>query len=230
MLTIDQLEIDLDGFRLSVDVAFEAGKITALMGPSGSGKSTLLGAIAGFVMPQAGLISWDGQPISAQEPGKRPVSILFQDNNLFPHMTVGQNVKLGLGPGRQDADTIVNEALISVGLGGFSDRKPAQLSGGQQSRAAIARVMVSDRPVVLLDEPFAALGPGLKEDMLAMTRKKLARHGRAVIMVTHGPDDARQSADSVAWIEDNCVMAPQATAEIFKDPPEGMTSYLGATG
>lgn len=228
MLTCSALVLEQDDFHLKADLTFAAGQVTAVMGPSGAGKSTLLSAIAGFFDAATGEVSWDRQPISALAPGKRPVSILFQDNNLFPHLTVEENVALGLGRTKDPAR--VKQVLAQVGLSEYLTRKPSQLSGGQQSRVGIARMIVAARPVVLLDEPFAALGPGLKAEMLELTRQMLTDTGCTILKVTHDPDDARQAADAVAWIDGGVVQAPRATAEIFADPPPSMTSYLGAMG
>ena len=137
-----------------------AGARAAVMGPSGAGKSTLLEALAGFV-PAEGRMEWDGAPLSGP-PGARPVAMLFQDGNLFPHLSVRRNAGLGIRPdgrlGRADRAR-VDEALGRVGLSGMEDRLPAALSGGQRGRAALARALLMRRPLLLLDEPFAALGP-----------------------------------------------------------------------
>ena len=226
MLTCDGLVLEQGDFRLTGDVAFAAGQVTAVMGASGAGKSTLLSAIAGFVEPAAGQITWDKDTISTRAPGKRPVSILFQDNNLFPHLTVAENVALGLGKIKDPAR--VESVLAQVGLADYLSRKPAELSGGQQSRVGIARMMIAARPVILLDEPFAALGPGLKDEMLDLTRQMLVGTERTILMVTHDPDDARRAADAIAWIEDGDVQDPRPTSEIFTDPPASMKAYLGA--
>jgi len=227
MLTCEQLELTQGAFHLHADVAFGDG-ITAIIGPSGAGKSTLLLAIAGFVGAQAGRISYGGNSFTDMAPGKRPVSMLFQDNNLFPHMTIGENVGLGLRRNRRLNDEEhdrVAAVLNRVGLKDMTKRKPSGLSGGQQSRVALARLLVADRPVILLDEPFAALGPGLKDEMLDLMRDSLT--GSTVLMVTHDPDDARRVADQVAWIADGVVNPPRATREIFANPPNGLQAYLG---
>ncbi len=231
MLTFDGLKIRQGDFSLSADARFSAGCIAAVMGASGAGKSTLLGAVAGFSEVAEGSISWDGSVISDLPPGRRPVSILFQDNNLFPHLTVAQNIALGVAGKTTAPAVVIAQALDAVDLAGFENRKPAQLSGGQQSRVGIARMLVSKRPVLLLDEPFAALGPALKTEMLALTRRILAdERGITVLMVTHDPSDAQSCADTVAWIEDGRLTPPRPTAEVFADPPDGMKTYLGAMG
>ena len=230
MLRFDALDLVVDDFRLQAEAAFATGVVTALMGPSGAGKSTLLSAVAGFLEPAAGRVLWDGQDITHVAPGKRPVAMLFQDNNLFPHLTAEQNVGLGLRPDlRLNADekAQVTEALRNVGLNGLGGRKPAALSGGQQSRVALARVLVSGRPLVLLDEPFAALGPALKDEMLDLVRDTLLAAGKTVVMVTHDPDDARRIADQIAVVADGHVSAPVATEVLLADPPPALAAYLG---
>ncbi|PRY75778.1 thiamine transport system ATP-binding protein [Yoonia maritima] len=230
MLICDGLELRQDDFELRADLQFVVGKVTGLIGPSGAGKSTFLSAIAGFFVPVSGRVLWDDMELTRLSPSDRPVSMLFQDNNLFPHLTVAQNVGLGLRPSLRLSSTEagrVEDVLESVGLAGFGGRKPAALSGGQQSRAALARVLLADRPVVLLDEPFAALGPRLKDEMLDLVKTTLADQGRTVIMVTHDPNDAKRIADDVAIVADGTVSMPVATNVLFDDPPPALVAYLG---
>ena len=230
MLRCENLVLQQGTFRLSVDVAIPEGKAVALIGASGAGKSTLLAAIAGFLAPVSGRLLWNGADIAQAPPGARPVSMLFQDNNLFPHLSAAQNVGLGLRPDlrltAQELDQ-VDAALADVGLEGFGERKPKALSGGQQSRVALARVLVADRPVVLLDEPFSALGPALKDEMLDLVKAKLVAAGKTVIMVTHDPADARRIADMVSLVADGQVRAPVATEVLFDNPPAALKAYLG---
>jgi thiamine transport system ATP-binding protein len=230
MLICEALVIEQDDFRLTADLAFGAGKITALIGPSGAGKSTLLAALAGFLAPASGRVLWQDMDLTAVPPGARPISAIFQDNNLFPHLTIAQNVGLGLRPTwhlTADERACVERALSSVGLAGLGGRKPAALSGGQQSRAALARVLLADRPVVLLDEPFAALGPGLKDEMLDLVQSTLGVAGRTVLMVTHDPDDARRIADQASLVAAGTVSAPVATQAFFEAPTPALVAYLG---
>jgi thiamine transport system ATP-binding protein len=233
MLTLEGLEIRLDDFRLTADIAIPAGQVTAIIGPSGAGKSTLLSAIAGFVVPVAGRVLWDRRDMTGLSPGARPVSILFQDNNLFAHLSIEQNVGLGLrpdlrlnGPEKEKVGMI----LAQVGLGGFESRKPGALSGGQQSRAALARVLIAGRPVVLLDEPFAALGPALRDEMLELVRDLFAASGRTVLLVTHDPADARRIAANVVVVAEGAAAPPMPTRELFANPPAALGAYLGRDG
>ena len=229
MLTFETVTLAQGDFRLTADFEVPDG-VTAVIGPSGGGKSTLLAAVAGFLMPQSGRVLWQGTELTGMKPGDRPVSMLFQDNNLFPHMTIEQNVGLGVRPDLKlsDADQqTVEGALVQVGLGGFGDRKPSELSGGQQSRAALARVLVADRPLVLLDEPFAALGPALKDEMLGLVRDVLVAAGKSVMMVTHDPSDAQRVADQVVLVADGVAARPVRTKLIFDEAPEALRKYLG---
>lgn len=218
------------GYTLSADLRVETGKITAVIGPSGAGKSTLLGGIAGFVTQKSGVLSWNSTDITALPPHKRPVSMLFQDNNLFPHLTVLQNVALALGsrlkPTRNARDQ-VEDMLTRVGLKDLAARKPSALSGGQQSRAALARALLQDREIMLMDEPFSALGPGLKAEMLDLSVELAKTAGRTVVMVTHDPADAARVADAVIGVVSGTAWAPIQTAAFLNDPPASFKEYLG---
>lgn len=230
MLRLDALTLQQDDFRLTADWQLDAGARVAVIGPSGAGKSTLLMAIAGFFAPASGRILWQGQDLAGVAPGDRPVSMLFQDQNLFPHLTLAQNLGLGLNPGLRLTPAqaqAVEAALTRVGLDGMGARKPAQLSGGQQGRAALARALLRARPLILLDEPFAALGPALKTEMLELLAEVASATGAAVLMVTHDPEDAQRFAEQTVLVAGGVAQAPKPTAELFADPPEALRAYLG---
>ncbi|KQI73868.1 thiamine ABC transporter ATP-binding protein [Loktanella sp. 5RATIMAR09] len=230
MLRCEDLVLRQGAFSLRADVVFARSKVTALIGPSGAGKSTLLAGLAGFLPPASGRVILDDVDVTEAAPGKRPISMLFQDNNLFPHLSVAQNVGLGLRPDlrlSEEEKNHVATALSEVGLAGLDMRKPAALSGGQQSRVALARVLVANRPVVLLDEPFSALGPALKDEMLDLVKSKLVAAGKTVVMITHDPADARRIADMVALVDAGEVHAPVATDVLLNDPPAALRAYLG---
>lgn len=230
MLVLEHLNVVQGSFSISANWSLQAAERLALIGPSGAGKSTLLMTIAGFLAPTSGRILWNGADIAAVAPGDRPMTILFQDQNLFPHLTLGQNLGLGIMPNlRLTADHIeqIENALTRVGLAGLGARKPAQLSGGQQGRAALARALLRARPVLLLDEPFAALGPALKADMLDMLDEVASATGAAVLMVTHDPNDARRFADKTVLVADGMAHPPVATTELFTNPPPALSAYLG---
>lgn len=230
MLWCDRATFQQGDYALSADLRIEAGQVTAVLGPSGAGKSTLLGGIAGFVSQPAGRLVWKGADISTLSPDRRPVSMLFQDNNLFPHLTVLQNVALALSPRFRPTATVrdqVDEMLGRVGLDGLADRKPAALSGGQQSRAVLARALLQDRAIMLMDEPFSALGPGLKAEMLDLSVSLAKEAGRTVIMVTHDPADAARVADAIVGVVDGVAWPPLPTTYFLGDPPDAFKEYLG---
>ncbi len=232
MIAVEGMVAQSGDFRLSADLTVPKGGFCALIGPSGGGKSTLLLAIAGFVPVIAGRVAVAGRDLAGLAPAARPVSLLFQDNNLFPHLSVAQNVGLGVRPGLRLSvaeAAQIEAALEETGLAGLGARLPDQLSGGQRQRAALARALLRDRPVLLLDEPFAALGPGLRSEMLALVKAVAARRATTVLMVTHHPDDARAAA-LTAFCAEGRIDGAQPTARLFADPPPGLAAYLGATG
>lgn len=230
MLKLEAAEIRNGDFRVTADWDVAQGQKVAVIGPSGAGKSTLIGAIAGFQTLERGKIVWESTDISSLLPGKRPVAMLFQDGNLFPHLSVAQNVGLGVRPDlrldRAQKDH-VTAAVQRVGLEGLESRKPGALSGGQQSRAALARVLVQDRPIILLDEPFAALGPALKAEMLDLVAALVQETGATLLMVSHDPSDARRIADQVILVESGRAHAPVDTATLLDNPPPALKAYLG---
>ena len=230
MLHLDQLTLIYPGFRLTADWKAEAGEIIAVIGPSGAGKSTLLMTMAGFLAPTSGRVLWQGRDLTPLPAGLRPVSILFQDQNLFPHLTIAQNLGLALSPslrlGRAEEARIA-AVLDRLGLAGLGGRRPAELSGGQQGRAALGRVVLQDRPILLLDEPFAALGPALKSDLLALVAEIAAEGQRLVLLVTHDPRDAERYAGKTVLVAEGVAAAPAPTAALFADPPAALRDYLG---
>lgn len=230
MLSLEAVRLRQGDFTLSADWEMPEEGHLALIGPSGSGKSTLLLAIAGFLAPEAGRILWQGRDLGPLAPGERPVTMMFQDQNLFPHLSIEQNLCLGLSPDlkmtaeRRDR---VAEALGRVGLAGLGARHPAELSGGQQGRAALARALLRARPLLLLDEPFAALGPGLRAEMLGLVGEVAAVTGAKVILVSHDPRDVQRLAAFTALVAGGTVAAPVPTREIFVNPPQALRDYLG---
>ncbi len=230
MLKLEGIVVEHDGFQLWADMEVPDGARVAVIGPSGAGKSTLLNVIAGFQAASAGRIFLAGQEVTKVPPGRRPLSVLFQDNNLFPHLTAAQNVGLGLRPDLRltaAQKTQVHQALQRVGLQGLEARKPAQLSGGQQSRVALALVLVQDRPLVLLDEPFSALGPAMKAEMLDLLQQLLGETGATLLLVTHDPEDAKRIAPQTILVADGAAQGPLDTQQTFADPPKALRDYLG---
>ncbi|CAG0980512.1 MAG: thiamine ABC transporter ATP-binding protein [Rhizobiaceae bacterium] len=216
---------------MQFDCSARAGAITAVMGPSGSGKSTLLNLVAGFETPSTGRILVGGRDVTALAPAERPVSMVFQENNLFAHLTVADNVGLGISPGLKlsaaDRESVAL-SLARTGLAGKESRLPRELSGGERQRVALARVLVRNRPVLLLDEPFASLGPALRDEMLDLVAGLEAERGLTVLMVTHQPEDARRIAGDVLFLEDGRVTARGTAADFFGGAgPEAFLRYMG---
>lgn len=230
MLTCDKAVFQNSDFALRADIGLEPGGVFAVIGPSGAGKSTLLGGIAGFVPQTEGRLLWGDHDIARLDPSERPVSMLFQDSNLFPHLTILQNVALACAPKLRPTPDVVARAedmLERVGLAGVSARKPAALSGGQQSRAALARALLQDRPIMLMDEPFSALGPALKNEMLDLSVSMALDAGRTIVMVTHDPADASRIADDIIGVAEGRAWPPTSTVTFFESPPEPFRDYLG---
>ncbi|KLV02431.1 thiamine ABC transporter ATP-binding protein [Photobacterium aquae] len=218
--------------ELCFDLDLQRGDIVALLGPSGAGKSTLLAMIAGFLKPHSGELQIDGKRIEASlAPAERPLSILFQEHNLFPHLSVFENIGLGLHPGLSlnDSDREqVKAAAAKVGLDTYLDRLPEQLSGGQRQRVALARCLLRQRPLLLLDEPFSALDPALRQEMLMLVQQLASEQKTTVLMVTHSPEDARKIANRCAFIEEGRVKVFGATSELLTRPSEpALRRYLG---
>jgi thiamine transport system ATP-binding protein len=227
MLALEGLEIVQEGFRLTANLTVPKGARVAVMGPSGSGKSTLLGALAGFVAHR-GRVRWDGAAIEALPPAARPLTILFQDHNLLPNLSAAQNVALGIDPGLGRAALArAGAALAEVGLAGLASRRPAQLSGGQAGRVALARALLRDRPLLLLDEPFAALGPGMRADLLDLVGRICAERGLTLLMVTHDPGDAARLCPLTVVVDEGRAAPPVATGALLEAPPPGLAAYLG---
>ncbi|EPG6268736.1 thiamine ABC transporter ATP-binding protein ThiQ [Klebsiella aerogenes] len=180
-------------FTLSV----ERGERIAVLGPSGAGKSTLLNLIAGFLPPASGSLLIYGEKHNATPPAQRPVSMLFQENNLFNHLTVRQNIGLGIHPGlklNREQRAQVTAIAGQMGMDTLLDRLPGELSGGQRQRAALARCLVRQQPVLLLDEPFSALDPALRQEMLTLVADVCQRQQLTLLMVSHSVEDAARIA------------------------------------
>ena len=177
------------------------GEITAVEGRSGSGKSTLLDLVAGFLTPSAGHIRLDGAPIDALPPEQRPVSILFQSDTLFEHLTAAQNIALGVRGNVPAAG--IDAALAEVGLAGFGPRRASTLSGGQKQRVALARTLLRNTPVLLLDEPFSALDDDTRAEVRDLVSALTARHDWITILVTHHRNDIDSVAARVYRLADN---------------------------
>ncbi len=227
-VTCENLIFGRGTFRLAADWSLPSGASLALIGPSGAGKSLFLGGLAGFDVRHGGQLRIDGADVTDAAPQDRPLTLMFQDHNLFPHLSAFQNVALGVDPGLRLNDAAkaeVTAALAQVELPDMSARYPSELSGGQQSRVALARALIRRRPLLLLDEPFSALGPGLRREMLALVETIRGQQNCTLIFVTHSPEDAK-TADFVSFVHDGSVAKPVAAQALFDDPPATLQEYL----
>ncbi|HEV7334903.1 MAG TPA: ATP-binding cassette domain-containing protein [Bosea sp. (in: a-proteobacteria)] len=231
MLEFAGLALRYPDFEACYDLTVPAGALCAVIGPSGGGKTTLLHAIAGFERPSAGRLHFNGQDLLPLAPAARPVSILFQDHNLFPHLTAAENVGLGLKPSlRLDVDERerVAAALAEVNLTEFASRRPAELSGGQRQRVALARALLRGKPLMLLDEPFGALDPGLRREMIDRVDTLRRSHGLTVLMTLHTPEEAAQTADLFAFVANGRVEAAGPWDRLTAPGgPEPVRRFLG---
>ncbi len=233
-LTVD-IHRDFGGFVL--DAAFQAENgITCLLGASGCGKSLTLKCIAGIEKPDRGHIELDGVVLYDSEkhinlpPQKRQVGYLFQNYALFPNMTVRQNILCGLNreKNRAEKERRLSEMLELMQLGGLEDRKPSQLSGGQQQRVALARILVNEPRMLMLDEPFSALDAHLRDSLKIELRGMLLRYGKEVLMVTHSRDEAYNMSSRIAVMDKGKLLCLKDTKELFSDP--GNTPAAVLTG
>lgn len=228
MLRLDGVRFQRGRFALGADLDLKAGQRLAVIGASGSGKSTLLSLIAGFDPVAQGTIEMEGRDVTQWPVADRPLSILFQDGNLFPHLTVWDNVALGISPRlrlskAQVAD--VEASLAKVGLETYAARKPSALSGGQQSRVALARMLLRRQPLTLLDEPFAALDPGLRRDMMNLIDSLCAETGLTLIMVSHDLRDAERLCDRLVVLDDGKIVVNGQTQALMADPPAALQPW-----
>lgn len=233
MILIEHAQFQRRKFTLEIDLHVKAQVFAAVLGGSGSGKSTLLSIIAGFEELESGRLLLDNANMKNVSPPKRPVSMVFQDHNVFGHLSVWNNVALGVSPSLKltsDQQERVQAALTRVGLVQYAKQKPGSISGGERQRVALARVLVRKRKILLLDEPFAALDPGLRHDMLDLVSGLRREHGLTVLMVTHQPEEALRAADEIIFVADGKVREPIASKTFFNMHDDGaIDSYLGKT-
>ncbi len=221
MLVIERCRLAWPDFVADYSLEVEPGKLCAVVGPSGGGKTTLLHMIAGFEVPESGRLTFNGGNLLRLEPAKRPVAIVFQDHNLFPHLSALENAGLGLRPSLRltaDERLLVEDMLASVGLKGFGARKPGEMSGGQRQRVALARALVSGRPLILLDEPFSGLDPGLRRDMVQLVDELRRSRPVTILMTIHTPEDVADLADQMAFVAGGRVVASGPPAAILDGP------------
>jgi spermidine/putrescine ABC transporter ATP-binding subunit len=204
-----------------VSIAFENGEFFGLLGPSGSGKTTLLRAIAGFIIPDSGAISFDGERVESVPVHRRGIGMVFQSYALFPHLTVAENIAFGLDvrkAGRQEIAMRVEQMLALVRLPELGSRMPKQLSGGQQQRVALARALITRPKVLLLDEPLGALDRRLRQEMQVELREIQRESGVTAIFVTHDQEEALTLSDRIAIINEGRLIQIGKPQEVYERP------------
>ena len=222
-LQCQSLSKSFDGVAAVTDfnLTIRRGQVTALVGPSGCGKTTALRMIAGFETPDHGIIAISGHPVAGPSvnvpPERRRVGMVFQEGALFPHASVAQNVGYGLGKD-ESRRRRVDEMLALVGLGHLRDRMPHELSGGQQQRVALARALAPRPEVLLLDEPFSNLDPGLREQVRGEVMAIVREHRVTAVFVTHDQDEALLLGDVVAVMHDGLIEQADAPETVFHQP------------
>ncbi len=204
-----------------MDLTVEDGELVCLLGPSGSGKSTVLRMIGGFERPTGGRVLIDGADVTRLPPERRPTSMMFQSHALWSHMTVAGNIGFGLrlrGLARAEVARRVDEALKTVGLPGYGARRTDQLSGGQAQRVALARSLVLEPKILLLDEPFASLDQHLRERLREEVRDLQKRLGITMVFVTHGQDEALALADRIVVMDRGRVQQADRPDRLYRAP------------
>jgi len=231
MLTLDDVSVAYDGVPAVVDASLllEDGHVLAVLGPSGSGKSTLLRAIAGLEPVTSGRVSWDGSDLDGVPTHKRGFALMFQDGQLFGHLTVARNVGYALRLRRTpNAAARVRELLALVGLEGYEERLPATLSGGERQRVALARSLAVQPRLLLLDEPLSALDAGLRERLANDLRDILREAGTTALMVTHDQEEAFTVADRLAVMRGGRIVQQGDIAAVWRAPADAETAlFLG---
>ena len=230
MLFVEKLQTRRQGRLFEFSLQLQPGEIGLLLGRSGSGKSTLLEMLAGFLPISGGTLLADEQNIAALPPAQRPFTMLFQQHNLFEHLTVRQNIGLGLQPNlklSKPEQQALLQAAERLQIGELLDRLPTSLSGGQQQRVALARCLVRRKPYLLLDEPFSALDPALRQEMMQEVRQLATEHNIGVLLVSHQPQEAKDQADWLGFVEDGRLTFTAPMSALTQPPSEEFAAYLG---
>jgi len=194
----------------SYELEVKPQEVVAILGQSGSGKSTLLDIVAGFVEPSAGSVILDEEELIGLPVEKRPITILFQNHNLFEHLSVQKNILLGVSKVLKDSIEEVEKVqaiLKEVGLEEHEHKLASKLSGGQQQRVALARVLIRREPILLLDEPFTGLDEKIRLEMLDLVKKITLEHNLHTIMVTHEVEDCERIANKIYEMQDHSLVA-----------------------
>jgi len=228
----DRVQKSYDGVSLVVkdlNLKVAKGEFLTMLGPSGSGKTTCLMMLAGFETATSGEIRLDGRPINLVPPHKRGIGMVFQNYALFPHMTIAENLAFPLevrGMGKSEREAKIKRALDMVQMGAFGSRRPAQLSGGQQQRIALARALVFDPALVLMDEPLGALDKQLREHMQFEIKHLHENLRITVVYVTHDQGEALTMSDRVAVFNDGVVQQLAPPDELYERPANSFVAQF----
>lgn len=231
-VAFEHVQKSYDGVSLVVkdlNLSIGKGEFLTMLGPSGSGKTTCLMMLAGFETATHGEIKLDGRPINQVPPHKRGIGMVFQNYALFPHMTVGENLSFPLevrGMGKSDRESKIKRALDMVQMGAFANRRPSQLSGGQQQRIALARALVFDPALVLMDEPLGALDKQLREHMQFEIKHLHESLGITVVYVTHDQGEALTMSDRVAVFNDGRIQQLAPPADLYERPDNSFVAQF----
>ena len=231
MLSLDDVTVTYDGAPAVTDASLELpdGQVLAVLGPSGCGKSSLLRAIAGLEPLASGRVEWDGQDQAGTPTHKRGFALMFQDGQLFNHLSVARNIGYALRLRRApDTGGRVEELLELVGLPSYGDRMPATLSGGERQRVALARSLAVQPRLLLLDEPLSALDAGLRERLAGELRDILREAGTTALLVTHDHDEAFAVADRLAVMRAGRIVQQGEIGRVWREPADPETAlFLG---
>ena len=230
MLELDNLRSQYPELELNFTFSAKPGEITALIGPSGAGKSTLLAMIGGFANVDSGQLLFNKQSLIGLPPAERPITTLFQDNNLFWHLNVYQNIAIGLSPNLKlntEQQQRVLTAANQVGISTLLQRTPDSLSGGQLQRVGLARSLARRRPILLLDEPFSALDPALRFELLALLRQQADQMQLTTLLVTHHPDESAKVADNLVFIDNGRILEQGDKTLLTQPHTQELKAYLG---
>lgn len=230
MLRVENVTILYSDFVGHYDFSLHHAALVALIGPSGGGKTTLFNALAGFAAIDSGEMRFDDVAFTHAAPASRPSAMLFQDHNLLPHLTALDNVALGLSSDLRLSSAQwkrAADALEQVGLDGFGGRLPQALSGGQRQRVALARALVREKPLLLLDEPFGALDPGLRKEMITLVARLQRARKLTVLMSLHTPQDAVGVAERMIFVAEGRVQMNDTPERVLASGAPMVRRFLG---
>ena len=222
MIRLEGVSLTLGSFSLGgIDLSIGEGEHLVCIGPSGAGKTLLLEAIAGIHPGTNGRVILGGNDVSGLPPERRGIALVYQDYGLFPHLTVAENIGFGLktrGRPRREIAPVVGSLLAQFGIGPLSGRHPGSLSGGEKQRVALARALATDPPILLLDEPFAAIDPQLREQFMADLRTLRREKGLTIVQVSHSREEVFALADRAAVLIGGSVRQVGSREEVFRRP------------